>query len=413
MPMLDAHPPGTPPAGGASPPGKPVASTTRRRAHGTAAPVMSIRVVREVAELAEHAAAWDDLAGAALEPSPFYEGWMLVPALRAFAARRDVRVVMIFAESGHARGGAPLLCGIFPLERVARYKGLPVAALVLWTHEYAPLSTPLVRASHALECLAAFFAWLREHAGGAPLVELGLVAGDGPFDRALSDHLHRDARLGFLAERSTRALFRPRESADTYLAAARSGVHLKEMRRLRRRLADGGQLAVETVGPRGDVEAWLGEFLALEAGGWKGRAGTALACDPASREFLLAVGIEAFRRGRLQLLALRRDGRAIAMKLNLLAAPGAFALKIAFDESYARFSPGTLLEVENIRSLHGAPGIAWMDSCAGPRHPMIDRLWLDRRTIQTLVVSTGRTAGDLIVSALPLLRWLNRRYRRI
>jgi len=380
--------------------------------NGAAGPVMSVRALREPAELAEHLEDWEALAAAALEPNPFHEPWMLLPALRAFAAGRDVRVVLVFAEGEGGRAGSPLLCGVFPLARVARYKGLPVPALTLWTHDYAPMGTPLVRATHAEPCLAAFLAWLGGREAGVPLLELATVSGDGPFDRTLSDRLHGEARLSFLDVRASRACFRPRQSADAYLAAACSSVHLKEMRRLRRRLGDLGRLEVDELRPGGDVDRWLREFLDLEAAGWKGRAGTALDCHPASRDFLLAVGTEAFRRGRLHLLALRLEGRAIAMKLNLLAAPGAFALKIAFDEAYARFSPGVLLEVETIRNLHAA-GVAWMDSCALPRHPMIDRLWLDRRTIQTLVVSTGRAPGNLVVSALSLFRWANRLRRRM
>ena len=44
--------------------------------------------------------------------------------------------------------------------------------------------------------------------------------------------------------------------------------------------------------------------------------------------------------------------RAIAMKCNLRAGDGAVAFKIAYDEAYARFSPGVLLEIEQIERLH-------------------------------------------------------------
>jgi CelD/BcsL family acetyltransferase involved in cellulose biosynthesis len=379
----------------------------------TRAPIMWVRAVRRLDELAEHVPAWEALAAAALEPNPFHEPWMLVPALRAFAAGRDVRVVLVFAEGERDGDGQPILCGVFPLVRVSRYKGLPVSALALWTHDYAPLGTPLVRATHTRACLTAFLCWLGGSEAGALLLELGGVTADGAFHRALVRQLRAQARPSFLDERAARACFRPRESAEAYLAAACSGIHLKEMRRLRRRLADGGRLTLEALPRGGDVEGWLREFLALEASGWKGRSGTALDCRTADREFLLAVGLAAHHRERLDLLALRLDGRPVAMKLNVRAAPGAFALKIAFDEAFARFSPGVLLELDNIRRLHEAPDVAWMDSCAVPGHPMIDRLWPDRRAIETLVISAQRVPGDLLVSALPALRRLHRLRRRL
>jgi hypothetical protein len=59
-----------------------------------------------------------------------------------------------------------------------------------------------------------------------------------------------------------------------------------------------------------------------------------------------------------------------------------------------------------------------MDSCADSGHPMLDRLWPDRRTIQSVVVGAGGALGDWVVAALPLLRLLKwklsaRRRRRL
>jgi hypothetical protein len=112
------------------------------------------------------------------------------------------------------------------------------------------------------------------------------------------------------------------------------------------------------------------------------------------------------------MIALRYNGRPIAYKLNFLSGVGSFAFKIAFDEEYARYSPGVLLELENIRLLHERPQIRWMDSCADPERFMINHLWTDRRVIQTIVVSTGKPQGDLALAALPLLKWGNRQIFR-
>jgi hypothetical protein len=47
-----------------------------------------------------------------------------------------------------------------------------------------------------------------------------------------------------------------------------------------------------------------------------------------------------------------------------------------------------------------------MDSCADPEHFMVNRLWLDRRELVTMITATPSTAGELIVTALPMLRRL-------
>ena len=93
---------------------------------------MTVVVIEDFEMLEDYIQAWEDLAVDALEPNPFYEPWMLMPALRGLATGKDLRVVLVL----NIDRGEPVLCGVFPLERRARYKGLPVAA-------------PLLRAVHA------------------------------------------------------------------------------------------------------------------------------------------------------------------------------------------------------------------------------------------------------------------------
>jgi hypothetical protein len=110
------------------------------------------------------------------------------------------------------------------------------------------------------------------------------------------------------------------------------------------------------------------------------------------------------------MLAAHLNGKAIAVRCNLVAAPGSFTFKTAFDESYARFSPGMLLEIESIRLLEAHPEIRWLDSCAHSDNAMYNRLWSDRRMVTSLLIGTGKKPGDFIVSLIPLLRWLRRKF---
>ena len=96
------------------------------------------------------------------------------------------------------------------------------------------------------------------------------------------------------------------------------------------------------------------------------------------------------------MLALRLDGRPVALKMNLVGGEGAFAFKITFDESFGRFSPGVLLELDNVDRAHQLPALRWMDSCAAPSRFMINHLWPDRREMQTLFFSTGSLAPGAV-----------------
>jgi hypothetical protein len=146
----------------------------------------------------------------------------------------------------------------------------------------------------------------------------------------------------------------------------------------------------------------------LEASGWKGRCGTALAAEPGTQAFFVEVMRGAFERGRLLALDMDVGGEPAAKRVSFTSGNGAMAFKLAFNEAFARFSPGVLLEMENIRRLHARPEVTWMDCGAVPYSELFNRMWIHRRTIETLLLTTGRTSGNLLVSVLPLLRFANR-----
>jgi len=374
---------------------------------------MSVVIVDDLTALEKHVAAWEDLAAAAIEPNVFYEPWMLMPALRAYGGAGRLLFALVQAPDPARPLGPPLLCGFFPLELRDYYDGmsrkLPLKTLCLWRKvEMIYLCAPLLRAGYGGEALAAFFEWLGAGGHNYSLMEFGFVTAEGPFHHLLLDYLNEHLKFTYVTEAFTRALFRPAADAEEYVRSALGRFRRKEFRRLEKRLAETGRLEYTALEPGGDVEAWVEEFMEFEAKSWKGQGGRAIVSNEADRKYFAEIAVEAFRRGKLMMLALRYNGRPIAYKVNFLSGAGSFAFKIAFDEEYARYSPGVLLELENIRQLHERRQIRWMDSCANPDRFMINQLWTDRRAIQTMVVSAGRPRGDLALAALPLLKWGNR-----
>ncbi len=87
----------------------------------------------------------------------------------------------------------------------------------------------------------------------------------------------------------------------------------------------------------------LCRFYALEASGWKGTAGTAIACRSETRAFYDKIAAAISRRGGFCLHALQFDGRMIAAAFSVVTSSCYFPLKIAYDESLHRAAPGHLL----------------------------------------------------------------------
>lgn len=339
-------------------------------------------------------AAWDALAQRAIEPNPFFESWYLLPALRAFDPAGDVRILR-FEHDGH-------LAGLMPLVRQKQYYRWPAPNLANWLHANCFLGAPLVARGAERPFWQALLRWADRHAGAGLFLHLRDLPLQGPLYDALQAELAADRRHAVLVHREERALLASDLSPDAYLESAMSGKKRKELRRQFARLSEAGLVAVDRRDDDASLAGWVDRFLALESAGWKGREGSALACSPLTASLFRESLDGAARRGRLERLTLTLDGEPIAMLATFVTPPGAFSFKTAFDERFARFSPGVLLQRENLAML-ARPDVAWTDSCAAADHPMIDHIWRERRPIGRVSIAIGgglrRTAFSWLARA--------------
>jgi CelD/BcsL family acetyltransferase involved in cellulose biosynthesis len=122
------------------------------------------------------------------------------------------------------------------------------------------------------------------------------------------------------------------------------------LRRRQRRAARLGLVQYETLSPSAsELPALLDEAYRIEAAGWKGKAGSALACDPHLGAFFREYARAACNQGILRLLFMRIGGRAVSMQMIVECANAWWQLKIGYDERFARCSPGRLLSVHAVR----------------------------------------------------------------
>ena len=84
----------------------------------------------------------------------------------------------------------------------------------------------------------------------------------------------RGGRSAYFAPHA-RALLAPGGERASYLERAIDRKKRKELRRQRNRLADRGSVSTHVASSPSAVASALDDFFALEARGWKGRAGTA------------------------------------------------------------------------------------------------------------------------------------------
>ena len=342
-----------------------------------AAPALRVALLDPVRLDPAFLSAWHRLADHASEPNFFHAPDYLVPAIEHCDALKRARIAAL-TDNGQ-------LVGLMPIARERYYGRWPVPHGQNWRHPNCFLGTPLVKPGHERGFWQALLSDLDGRMDAGLFLHLHGIATDGPVFAAL-EQLCRDQRRAcdiVLAEE--RAMLATTMAGQAYYEAVVRKKKRKEIARLRNRLAELG--TVETVQGTGDagLDAWLAEFLALEQAGWKGRNGSALADHPETRALFLDATHRAHEAGKLHLIAMRLDGKPLAMLVNFLSPPGGFSFKTAFDEDFARYSPGVLLQIDNLDILRDHD-LAWMDSCAAEGHPMIDSLWAERRHVARVSV---------------------------
>jgi CelD/BcsL family acetyltransferase involved in cellulose biosynthesis len=116
-----------------------------------------------------------------------------------------------------------------------------------------------------------------------------------------------------------------------------------ELRRLRRRLEEHGQVRLEVTDGGDRRKALLMEGFRLEASGWKLERGTAINSSSEAQRFYTGVAAWAAARGLLRLVFLRLDERPLAFGFCLEDRHSHYVLKSGYDPKFQRFAPGKLL----------------------------------------------------------------------
>jgi CelD/BcsL family acetyltransferase involved in cellulose biosynthesis len=312
-------------------------------------------------------AEWRELARRSLAPSGPNSPELLLPA---FGRQPSVKLATVRDSSG--------LQLALPLER----RGFPLRF-------HASIATPvsfygLPHVGRHL-AVAAVTAMLRSL--NHPVLFHSVPVG-GPLWEAIS----KTGGHFRVVESWHRAVLKPGDNYSRWFEQNFERKRRKEYRRLQSRLSEQGRYEAASFGSDDDVSEWVDAFLKLEGAGWKGRRGTAMNADPAAVAALKAGIGDLAQAGKLRFWKLALDDRPLAMLFAIVEGNEAWLGKIAYDESFARFSPGVLLVLHATEQLF-AEGLAQVDSCAIPDHPMIDHLWRDRLEVADVMIAASAVGG--------------------
>jgi CelD/BcsL family acetyltransferase involved in cellulose biosynthesis len=316
---------------------------------------------------------WTDLAEAACSPNPFYHPALLIPALGMLDTGRNTRIIEAYEGN--------LLIGLLPIEKHKRHGRYPLPNVSNLQHIHCFYGAPLIRKGHEQAAWTEILRQLDAVGWAGQFLHLLGQDPNGPAMQALESHCRATKRPFEIIHRYERAKLQSEMTGEEYWNSNVRSKKRKELRRLVNRLEECGTVTHGHLENADDLGKWCDDFLKLEASGWKGANGTALINNEAHRSFFIAACANALTLNMLDMLRIDVDGKPIAMLVNFRHLQGSFSFKIAIDEEFGRYSPGVLIEIDNLYAVQASDSVQWMDSCAKPDHPMIDSLWVERRTI--------------------------------
>lgn len=263
---------------------------------------------------------WEELATAILAPPFLYPGWIAAwrrsfgnGRLRLFVARRGRKLV-----------------GLMPLElrrgalRSPTNPHSPLFDLVAWDEEVAHALARTVLGSRVRR------------------VDLRLVDGSGLGFEAFRSVATRSGHRQIVRLEARAPYIHCSRNLALHRASLSRNLRHDTDRRLRR-LAEAGAVSIQVACGSERLDSLLDEAFAVEALGWKGVRGTAIASRRELRQFYSEIARWASARGWLRLAFLRLDGQAIAMQFDLEVFGTYYSLKTGYDPAYEHFAPGKLL----------------------------------------------------------------------
>jgi len=333
----------------------------------------------------------DYLSARTIEPNVFFNPHFLAPAMPRLEDR-EVRLAVI--RDGNEYKNRLRLLVPFSVER----SPLPLGVSIMrtWASPFGPLGTPLVDRDDPGGVIEDFFDMLSRSHLKLPKV---LVLPDMRLDGAVASMLESVAESRGLPLEMTGRFERPflesKLDGDAYLKSALNKHHHGEYRRLKRRLAEQGELVHSVARGPEEIRPAIEGFLALEAAGWKGRQRTAMAADRYRAAFAREAVHGLAEHDLCRIHSLTSGSRLIASLIVFVEAGVAYTWKTAYDENYSTFSPGVLLMIEVTKQHLEDPNIEMTDSCAVPDHPMVSRLWSERKPFGTLVIGMTPAADRI------------------
>lgn len=333
--------------------------------------------------------AWEDLCRRSAEDNAYYTPRYATALLDSVDHGTEVGFAVVW--------DGPRLVGMLPFTTAKIRAPMAQAAGRAWQTKFTFSCTPLLDAAcygQAADLLLDVLVSIRASEWILPTLNV-----EGEACEAMIAALARRGLPWLLVNPFQRAVLDANVAFEDHMKRHVAPKRRKELARNRRRLEEVGKVEHQSYRDGEGLERAVMAFLDIEARGWKGQRGTALACDERTRGFAMRAfaGDAAGSTCRADVLTL--DGAPVAVGLTALAGHTGFTVKSTYDEAYRSYAAGLLLEVEVIRSVLSEKWATRLDSGTPGTH-VIDGLWPGRLEVADLMFSLSPQMGELRLRTL-------------
>jgi CelD/BcsL family acetyltransferase involved in cellulose biosynthesis len=317
--------------------------TSRESPSRAAAPEAAHFQVQTISDFAAFVAtrpAWDLLVKNAAITHPFLDHSWIRGWWESFGVGRKLNILTV-THADELVGIAPLMISS------ERIYGLPVRVVGSIYNDHTPRFDFIVSRDYAQVC-EAVWRHLWEHRAEWDVLRFCQLESTSPtlsqFHRLAGN---QDCLLGVWPSNESPYLHLTNRFNDHFATLPR-GLRANIRRRMKR-LEEIGPVEFEQVTDEAEIDNALADALRMEAGTWKGAAGTAIACDQSVAGFYSSIAHSAARQGTLYFTFLRLNGQRIAFDLSLIYDQRLFKLKPGYLQEYHACSPGQQLTTMTIR----------------------------------------------------------------
>jgi len=313
-------------------------TVTENRAdpHPASAPLVAAAHRGGVEVIERWADQWRDLCNQAAADQPFYRPEWIAAHIRAFTPQAKIVLLTVTCE-------AKLLFVLPLLQEWAFFSGVPVRKLRAPVNSHS-CRFDAVRHSSSQGDAAVAAAWnYLQSSRDWDLLEIQDVP-EGATVSALALAASGKGSPAVQVPNLTNP-YVPVPSDPAGLKKLPINARLRgKLRSIRREVDSQGGLKFLRV-EKSD-QSLLDRFYELEAAGWKGREGSAIACHPNIRQFYDEISKSAERYGYLCMYTLEFNGQLLAAHFGLMHRGRYFSPKVAYNENLPQYAGGHLIVSE-------------------------------------------------------------------